>query len=66
MNTERNPGTGRFISTLSDQERFAGRVHKLLSMGYSVDRAERQAADELHLAHMIEMDDSDVEELTCR
>ena len=48
---------GRFTYSLSDQERFANRVHKLLACGYSVDRAERQTADELKLWHMIEMDE---------
>lgn len=58
MNTQRCPGTGRFVSYRSDHQRFEDRVEKLLTHpGYSRARAEQQAADELRLAHMVESDD---------
>lgn len=49
--------SGRFTFDKSDAERLADRVSKLLTHpGYSRARAERQAADELQLAHLLEDD----------
>lgn len=54
-NNERNPFNGRFVSPKSDEERFWTRVHKLVARpGYTMARAEQQAADELKLWHMLE------------